>query len=236
MEQSPQNKFLIPLAIVVAGVFVAAAVYFGGSTPRPSSLDKARDKSGQATSPTDIDIAEVTAKDHIVGSRSAALIIVEYSDTECPFCKVFHNTMKEVVSAYGGEVAWVYRHFPIAQLHARASKEAEATECAAELGGKQVFWNYIDKLFETTNSNDSLDPAELPKIAQAVGLDVTTFNTCLSNGKYTEFIKKSVEEAVKAGARGTPYSVIIAKDGEKVIINGAEPIGSVKIKIDALLK
>ncbi len=111
-----------------------------------------------------------------------------------------------------------------------------ATECANELGGNQTFWNYINRLFETTNSNDSFNPAELPKIAQVVGLDVAAFNTCLSSGRYTEFIKKSVEEAVKAGALGTPYSVIISKDGTKTIINGAEPLDMVKGKIDALLK
>ena len=228
MEQTPQNKFLIPLAIVVAGVLVSAAIYFGGSTVSPVA--------GGEDELKEIEIPTVTETDHIVGSRNANLVIVEYSDTECPFCKVFHNTMKEVVSTYEGEVAWVYRHFPIAQLHAKATKEAEATECAAELGGNQGFWNYINKVFDTTNSNDSLDPAELPKIATAVGLDATAFNACLSSGRHAEFIKKSVEEAVKAGARGTPYSVIIAKDGTKVVINGAEPIAMVKAKIDALLK
>lgn len=228
-EQTPQNKLLIPLAIIIAGAFVAAAIYFGGSNQFTTN--------GQPlATETEIDMNSVTEKDHIIGSRSADLVVVEYSDTECPFCKVFHKTMHEIVNSYGGRVAWVYRHFPIAQLHAKASKEAEATECATELGGNKIFWNYIDKVFETTNSNDSLDPAELPKIAQAVGLDVKAFNTCLSNGKYTEAVKKSVEEAVKAGARGTPYSIIVAKDGEKVIINGAEPIEMVKDKIDALLK
>ena len=134
------------------------------------------------------------------------------------------------------DVAWVYRHFPIKNLHSRAPKEAEATECAYELGGNQAFWNYIDKLFETTNSNDSLDPSELPKIAVAVGLDAVAFNNCLSSGKYTEFVNKSIEEAVKSGARGTPYSIIISKGGEeKAVINGAEPIEMVKAKIDALL-
>ena len=228
-DTNAQNKFLIPLAIVVAGALVAGAIYFGGSAPSTSS--------GQATNPTNakIDIAPVTDKDHIVGSRTAPVVIVEYSDTECPFCKNFHNTMKEVVSAYGGKVAWVYRHFPIVQLHSKAPKEAEATECANELGGNQGFWNFTNKLFETTNSNNSLEASELPKIAQAVGLDVTAFNSCLSSGRYTEFITKSVEEAIKAGARGTPYSVII-KGSQKVVINGAEPLASVKIKIDALLK
>jgi len=228
MEQTTQNKLLIPLAIVVAGGLVAGAIYFGGSS------------GGLAASNTinreQIDIKPVTEMDHIVGSRNAALVVVEYSDTECPFCKVFHNTMKEVISTYEGEVAWVYRHFPIAQLHARAIKEAEATECAAELGGNQAFWKYIDKLFETTNSNDSLDPGELPRIASAVGLDTVSFNACLSSGRHSQFIKDSITEAVKAGARGTPYSVIIARDGEKVVINGAEPFDTIKIKIDALLK
>ncbi|MEK7227561.1 MAG: thioredoxin domain-containing protein, partial [Patescibacteria group bacterium] len=170
------------------------------------------------------------------GSITADLVIVEYSDTECPYCKVFHKTMRDILSTYGGKVAWVYRQFPIPQLHARASKEAEATECAAELGGNGAFWNYLDKIFETTQSNDSLDPAELPKIAAAIGLDVNSFNTCLSSGRYADFITKSIEEAVKAGARGTPYSIIIAKDGTKTAINGAEPFASVKAKIDLLLK
>lgn len=230
MEQSPLNRHLVPLAIVLAGGFIAAAIYFGGGS------------TGQTTSKVEnpsankIDIATVTEKDHILGTRSADLVVVEYSDTECPFCKIFHPTMQQVVRDYQGRVSWVYRHFPIAQLHAKALKEAEATECATELGGNQAFWKYLDRLFEVTNSNDSLDPGELPKIATAVGLDTDAFNACLSSGRYAEFVNKSVEEAVKAGARGTPYSVIIAKNGEKVVINGAEPIESVKSKIEALLK
>ena len=229
MEQTSSSKYLIPSSIVLAGAFIALAVYFGGSSS-PTVVN------GQPVANAKIEISPVIAKDHIVGDRNAELVIVEYSDTECPFCKVFHNTMKEVVKTYDGKVAWVYRHFPIAQLHARATKEAEATECAAELGGNQGFWNYINKLFDTTKSNDSLDPAELPKIAGAVGLDVAAFNTCLSSGRHAEFIQESIEAAVKTGARGTPYSVIISKDCKKTIINGAEPLASIKVKIDDLLK
>ncbi|MFZ2484973.1 MAG: thioredoxin domain-containing protein [Minisyncoccia bacterium] len=226
--QDPQNKFLIPLAIVVAGGLVAGAIYFGGSS-QPTT------NNGQPTTNAKVDIPTVTEKDHIVGSRTAPIIIIEYSDTECPFCKVFHNTMKEIVSTYDGKVAWVYRHFPIVSLHSKAPHEAEATECANELGGNQGFWNFTNKLFETTKSNNSLDASELPKIASAVGLDVAAFNDCLSSGRYTDFITKSVEDAIKAGARGTPYSVIL-KGKERIVINGAEPLASVKTKIDTLLK
>lgn len=230
MEQSPLNKHMVPLAIVVAGAFVAAAIYFGSNSAGPVSNRIANPSTDK------IDIAPVTDKDHILGSSNADLVIVEYSDTECPFCKSFHKTMQQVVRDYAGKVSWVYRHFPIAQLHAKAAKEAEATECANELGGNQAFWKYTDKLYETTNSNDSLDPNELPKIAVAVGLNEAAFNTCLTSGRHAEFVEKSVEEAVKAGARGTPYSVIITRDGQKVVINGAEPIDMVKSKIDALLR
>lgn len=229
METTEQpNKFLVPLAIVVAEAMVAGAIYFGGGSRTTTS-------NGQLAT-GEIKVPAVTSEDHYFGSRDAKLVIVEYSDTECPFCKVFHNTMKEVINAYGNDVAWVYRHFPIPQLHVRAIREAEATECAAELGGNQAFWNYLDKIFETTNSNDTLDPAELPKIAGAIGLDVPRFNECLASGKYEEKIAKQMEEAVKAGARGTPYSIIIAKDGTKTVINGAEPLLNVRQKIDALLK
>ncbi len=223
-----QNKFLVPLAIVVAGALVAGAVYFGGAK-QPTTDNRQPTTSG-------VDVKPVSDADHIRGSRSAELIIIEYSDTECPFCKTFHSTMKEILSSYGGRVAWVYRHFPIQQLHAKAIKEAEATECAAELGGNMAFWNYLDEIFERTNSNDSLPETELSKIAGDIGLDVESFNSCLNSGRYNQKIEESIAEAVKAGARGTPHSIIVSQDGEKVVINGAEPIASVRQKIDSLLK
>ena len=231
MEPNQQNTFTIPLAIIVAGGLVAAAIYFGAGSSNPTPIANNTD-----TQAVDINLVSVTEKDHIIGDRNAELVIIEYSDTECPFCKTFHKTMKEVVQNYDGKVAWVYRHFPIAQLHSKASKEAEATECAAELGGNQAFWKYLDKIFETTNSNNSLDPNELPKIATAIGLDGNAFNACLSSSRYAELVKKSVEEAIKAGALGTPYSVIVTRDGQKILINGAEPLTMVKAKIDGLLK
>ncbi|MEX2010399.1 MAG: thioredoxin domain-containing protein [Parcubacteria group bacterium] len=225
------NKQLIPLAIVVAGALVAGAIYFGGSTGGPSNALTGNTNNNTVTG----DIAPVTSKDHIIGDPNAKVVIIEYSDTECPFCKIFHNTMLQVMNDYEGKsVAWVYRHFPIAELHAKAGKEAEATECAAELGGNDAFWAYINRLFELTNSNDSLDLAELPRIAASIGLDVGAFNECLSSGKYAEAIKDAVQAAVKAGARGTPYSVIISGKN-KVEINGAQPIERVKAAIDSLL-
>lgn len=107
------------------------------------------------------DLKPVSPDDHILGNKKAKIVIVEYSDLECPFCKVFHNTMHQVVEKSNGDVAWVYRHYPIPQLHKKAFREAEATECAWEQKGNDGFWKYMDKLFEITTSNDGLDESRL---------------------------------------------------------------------------
>ncbi len=229
MENQETNPILLPGAIVVAGALVALAVYFGGTpSGQVAGLDNTANK--------DVEILPLSEEDHVLGPRDAEIVIIEYSDTECPFCKNFHNTMNEVMSAYQGKVAWVFRHFPIQSLHQLAKKEAEATECVAELGGEQAFWTYLNKIFATTNSNDSLDPKLLPTLAAEMGIDVSAFNTCLTSGRYTGAIDESIAEAVKAGARGTPYPIIMnVKTGEQIILRGAEPLTNVKQQIDSLL-
>jgi protein-disulfide isomerase len=143
-----------------------------------------------------------------------------------------------MMSEYGkdGKVAWVYRHFPIDQLHSKARKEAEAMECANELGGSGKFWEYANLLYETTGSNNSLDPAELPRMAKTVGLDVSAFNNCLSSGKHAAKVEADYQDAVKAGGRGTPNSIILSKDGTQTPVGGAVPYESLKNIIDALLQ
>lgn len=231
--QSTLQKFSIPLAIVVAGGLIAGALYFSGSSKTPTNTAVLPDTVSAEG------MRAVDGNDHILGNPNAELVIVEYSDTECPFCKQFHNTMKQVMDTYGkdGDVAWVYRHFPIDQLHKKARKEAEATECAADQKGNDGFWAYTNALYAKTPSNDGLDVKELPIIAGEVGLDVGAFNTCLSSGKFAAKVEADYQDAVKAGGRGTPYSLIITKkDGTKVPINGAQPYDSLKGTIDLLLK
>lgn len=226
-EQQSKSSILVPISIVLAGAMVAVAVYFTGGGPVRNS-DQPEEKK--------VVVSPVSAEDHILGNPLADVVVVEYSDFECPFCKVFHNTMHQIVSEYGDRVAWVYRHMPIPELHARAKKEAEASECAAEQGGNTIFWKYADKIFATTNGNDSLDPAELPKIAGSLGLDVEKFNLCLNSGKYTQAIEESIKRAKADGIpQGTPYSVILTKSGKQITIRGAAPIEEMRIRISEAL-
>lgn len=235
MEEQKRNPLTVPLAIVVAGALIAGALFLTNKnkTQSPDAAKLAETKSAK----NEIQIKPVTAEDHILGNPKAPIMIVEFSDTECPFCKNFQTTMHQVIDTYGktGKVAWVYRHFPIDGLHPKARKESEATECAAELGGNDVFWKYLDNLYKKTPSNNDLDPSLLPQIAEESGLDRTKFETCLASGKYADKIEKSVQDATTAGGQGTPYTVIITKYEKIPISEGAIPFSGGPINMKVIL-
>jgi len=225
------NKFTIPLAIIVAGLIIGGSIYLSSNKQPSKEINEVIPRGPEAMRP-------ITADDHILGNPNADIIIVEYSDIECPFCKQFHVTLKRIMSEYGptGQVAWVYRHFPIDSLHKNARIEAEATECAAELGGNAKFWEYTDTIYERTTSNDGLDLAQLPIIAEEVGLNKEAFNECLNSGRYAEKVQADYENAVASGGEGTPHSIlIITSTGERVLIPGALPYQNIKQAIDGIL-
>lgn len=186
------------------------------------------------TNGDNISIRPVGTSDHILGNKNAKIVIVEYSDTECPFCKAFHATMHKVVKQNEGRVAWVYRHYPIPQLHSKAPREAEATECAFEQGGNTAFWKYVDRVFEITPSNNALDEKELTNIAQYIGLNTSSFYTCLESGKYKDKVDSDVNDGTKAGVNGTPSSFILVNGKVVDIIRGAQPLETVTQMLEKL--
>jgi protein-disulfide isomerase len=227
------NKDQKPIvsAIIVAGVLIAGAILLRGSKPPVKITDNL--PTGTVVSGTP---RAVSSDDHIIGNPDAKVVVVEYSDLECPFCKSFHETMHQAVANNDGDVAWVFRHYPIPQLHQKAFREAEATECAWEQGGDAAFWRYTDKIFEITPSNDGLEESELQEIAKGMELDMETFNICLSNGKFAEKIQADINDGGQAGVDGTPSSFIFTNGKLVDTIPGALPYSAVKQKIDAALK
>lgn len=226
--------FFILLAIVLKGNGPAATD--GASLGRTQGGAPAAPPAPRAAPPENRvgAMAPITPQDWVRGNRNAKVSVVEYSDTECPFCKRHHPTMQQIVEAYGGKVNWVYRHFPLTSLHPKAPKEAEATECAGEQGGNDAFWKYLDRLFAVTPANNGLDPAELPIIAEFIGLNKTKFETCLNSGKYAQKVQDQAQDAEAAGGTGTPYNVIVAGD-QKIPVSGAVPLEQFKALIDPLL-
>lgn len=236
--QTKQNNLLIPASIVIAGLIIGGSLYIGLAVrAAPSTI--ARPQPQQAATGDLNQMAAITSEDHIRGNPNAAVKIVEYSDFECPFCKRFHETMKQITEEYGEErIAWVYRHFPLDQLHpVKARQEAVASECANELGGNDAFWAYTDRFFELTPSNNRTDvDVLLPQIAKEIGLDVAKFNECLKSKKYDDHIEADVKDAAATGGNGTPWSIIVAANGKKYPLNGAQPYESIKQLIEVALK
>lgn len=168
----------------------------------------------------DVVIAPVSADEHVRGAKNPKVTFVEYSDPECPFCKKFHDTMKQLVTAFPDDVQWVYRNFPL-DIHPKSQKEIVAMECAAEIGGNDAFWSYLDRLMEVTPANNGLDPKELDSIAAYVKLDKTKFSECLKSDRYDAKIAAQTEEAIQNGGDGTPFSVVFAPNDKKYKLKGA---------------
>ena len=234
----------VPVAILIAGVLIAAAIFFKGAG-FPTSPDGLRGAgTGQAPGtpapaagapqqPSVGDFRPVSADDHIRGASDAKVTIIEYSDLECPFCKQFHATLQQAVQEYPNDVRWVYRHFPLVQLHSKAPAEANAAECAGEQG---KFWEFIDIVFEVTPANDGLNLAQLPEYARQAGVaNIVQFQDCVDSNKYKEKVDADVADAQAAGGRGTPYSVVVGPDGEAQPLSGAQPYATVKATVESLL-
>ncbi len=235
MENKKDNS--LPIAIITAGLLIALSIYGTGGIKVLSGTSNEASL-GATGEEKPIIIKEVDKTDHIIGSIDSKIIIVSYTDIECPFCKRFHYTMKEVMEEYKNskDVAWVVRQFPLDQLHQNARKEAEATECVASLGGNEKFWLFLDKVMSATQSNDGLDMALLPKFAKEVGVNESEFSLCLNGGKMEGMVQSQLEDGISAGARGTPYSVILTKSGKKLPIDGALPIETIRSAIEMALK
>lgn len=228
-----ENKLFVPISILVAGLIIAGAVFFtrdGSTTGEP--------KDGET--PKQVEVKPVTADDHIIGDPNAEIVIVEYSDFECPFCSNFHKTMDQIMTEYaaGGKVAWVYRHFPLDQIHKDARPAAEASECVADLGGNDAFWNYSKLLF--ANAPTSLSTENLKSNAVSLGIDETAFMSCVNDGKFRDRVEDNYQSGLELAKNdrnfGTPYSVVITKkDGAQITIPGAQSYSVLKQLIEAVL-
>lgn len=234
---------------ILFGLLIVASFFLGSLTTKVSYLEKGVSSGSSnitplpiggggapqnpaAQQPKNAKKKPVTDKDHIRGNKNAEITLLEYSDLECPFCKRFHPTMQELLKTYGDKIRWVYRHYPLA-FHANAQKEAEASECVAELGGNDKFWEYIDKMFERTTANGTgfaLD--KLGPLAAEVGVDQAQFQSCLDSARYEKLVKDQLAEGSASGVSGTPSTFVINSKGESQIIVGAQPIESFKTAID----
>jgi len=230
----PTQNLGVPIAIVVAGILIAGAVVLTnkGVTPTPGIVGQVQEQPAEKEVPKET--YAIAKDDHVLGNPNAPVRIIEYSDFECPFCKRFHPTIKQIMDEYGksGQVALVYRHFPLDSIHPQARPLAIASECVAEQGGDTAFWKAYDMIM---TQQTAFNLADLSPIATASGVDAKKLQTCVDGKKYDEKVTRDFTSGANAGVQGTPFSFIVHQDGRVEKIGGAYPYANVKAILDSLL-
>ena len=157
---------------------------------------------------------EVMPDDPSRGPINAPIVLVEFSDFQCPFCQRATGTLDELFDRYGDQIRFVYKDYPLPS-HPQAFKAAEAGNCAHEQG---MFWEFHDKMFV---SQDALDVPSLNTYATELGLDTAAFSTCLDEGRYTQQVQRDLQIGQQYGVSSTPTVFI---NGRPVM--GAAPLDS----------
>ena len=172
------------------------------------------------------------------GKPDARLVILEFSDFECPFCgRYSRDTYAQVIKEYvdTGKVRYVFRHLPIESLHPRALRASEAAECAHAQGR---FWDYHDRLFV---NQQALAEPDLSRHAQALSLNMPAYDKCMAAQLASPAkIRQDQGEGGRAGVTGTPTFFIgtVTKEGRLKALRrlvGAHPIANFRAALDALL-
>jgi protein-disulfide isomerase len=140
----------------------------------------------------------VSADDHSSGPEDASVTLVEYGDYECPYCGAAHPVVQEVQRILGPSLRFVFRNFPLKEIHPHAQRAAEAAEAA---GAQGKFWEMHDLLFE---NQDALEDADLLRYAASLSLDAERFTMELSTGVHTSRVRRDFRSGVRSGVNGTP--------------------------------
>lgn len=188
MELSTDAKFGIGVLLTTVLIIGGAAWY--GSTSEPAS-----------NTPVVVDQPErlVREDDPVLGASDAQVTVVEFGDFQCPSCGALHPVLKQIKEQNQDKpVRFVYRQFPLTQIHDRALEASEAS-MAAQAQGK--FWEYHDKLFENQRN---LSNEDLQRYAQELGLNMDEFRAALDDGRFIDQIEQDIEDGRALGVAGTP--------------------------------
>lgn len=177
------------------------------------------------TQDTQAILSAVTAEDHIYGDiTKAKVVLVEYSDFECPYCQRHQETIQTILDTYGDDIALVYRHFPLTSIHDQAVPAALASECA---GAQGKFFEYMNQLY---TNQATLGDELYTSLASDIGLDVSSFTACYEAQTYGAAVDADLQSGLDAGVDGTPATFV---NGTRM--SGALPFDSFKQVIDAAL-
>ena len=212
MEPKPTNPLVnLPGAVIIAAAIIAIAIIWA---KQPANKPVVAEPTQKSTNT--ITLSPIKASEHILGNPAATIRLVEFSDPSCPYCKNFNPTMEDVMAKYGatGDVAWVYRHYPLSEIHPNSKKQAEALECAGSLGGNAKFWEFEKAWYEAipldgASRSSDIDQKEVLAVAKSINLDTVAFNECVASDRFKDIIEANFLDGVNAGVNGTPSSFLV---------------------------
>lgn len=159
----------------------------------------------------------------IYGNPQARFTLVEFSDLECPYCKRFHSTPKELVDSSNGLINWEWRHLPLEFHNPAAKVQAHAAECVGEFAGNKAFWVYINDIF-THSSGNGQGASNLLSLATDLGVDAEDFKECMQSARYEQKIEEDIAMAISLGINGTPATILTDNHtGSTQLLGGAQP-------------
>jgi len=179
-------------------------------------------------------LAQILDGAYIKGNADAPIVWLEYSDLECPYCKRLHDagSIDEVMEQYGDQVAFSFKHYPLS-FHPLAARGAEAAECAAEMGGSDAYYAFVEEVFAQGTPTEAI----MKSAATAAGLDADAVLACADEGKYADKVQAQMSEGQNTfGVTGTPGNVLInVETGEYRVIAGAYPTSEFVANIESML-
>lgn len=175
----------------------------------------------------------VSDSDHLKGDKNAKVVLVEYSDFQCPYCATFNTTVRSFLEKYP-EVAFVFRHLPLS-FHEFAMDRARGAECLVKFKGNTAFWDYTDTIYASAES-EKLNKIDLALVASGLAVDPTQFDSCVKSSEFDQKIndtslagQKFLSAINPTGGYGTPGVVIINREkkiGERLA--GAVPLAELE--------
>ncbi len=227
-----------PIAIIIASIIISGGLMgYGAIVQGGSSDSKSTMFTGRAIDDTD----------YANGKENSNVIVIGYSDPECPFCVKLHPTIEQLHNEYEDRVAFVYRHFPLTEIHPNAFDESRAISCAGIVGGKKGLQDYINSLYGEKFSKQDPNTLRFPQLAQNgkdiiaknIGLDAVKFSSCMSTKQTEQIVKDSINDGIAAGVQGTPSTYVLLKTrkGYEIVsmVDGARPYEFFKAVIDEAL-
>nr|MCK4930366.1 DsbA family protein [Nanoarchaeota archaeon] len=198
--KSEKTENIVAITIVILLIVIGIGIFtkgFGLLEKNDEDIDRIRVPLGN---------------DPYTGSSNASVLIIAFSDYECPFCTKAEQTIRNILEEYKDDVVYVFKDYPLTKIHPNAYNASLSAECAKE---QDKFWEYHEYLYE---HNDKLEIQYLKEYARLMDLNTEQFNTCLETQKYKHEVEKDIQTAKLVGVTGTPTFFI---NGIKVI--GAQP-------------